>query len=113
MYVPNYSRPSQGQIIVKYAQQIWRHRLKRYFYSMNILRLAGELLLIYILYKLIFDFIIPIYQTTRQVKKQFGEMNSRMQEQMNTYNQQQSASASKPAGEPKRNEEYIDYEEIK
>ena len=80
---------------------------------MNILRLAGELLLIYILYKLIFDFIIPIYQTTKKVKKQFGEMHNKMQDHMNTFNQQQSASAPKPSDEPTKNEEYIDYEEIK
>ena len=80
---------------------------------MNIIRLAGELLLIYILYKLIFDFIIPIYQTTKRVKKQFGEMQNKMENQMNKFNQQQSTSTNKPADEPKRNEEYIDYEEIK
>lgn len=86
---------------------------------MNILRLLGEILLIYILYKLIFDFIIPIYQTTKRVKKQFGEMQNKMQDQMNTFNKQstaannQSTSATKPQDQPKKNEEYIDYEEIK
>ena len=83
---------------------------------MNILRLLGEILLIYILYKLIFDFIIPIYRTTKRVKKQFGEMQSKMQEQMNTNsyrgNQQQS-SAKSTKEEPLKREEYIDYEEIK
>ena len=93
--------------------------LKQYFYIMNILRLLGEILLIYILYKLIFDFIIPIYQTTKRVKKQFGEMQNKMQDQMNTFNKQstaannQSTSATKPQDQPKKNEEYIDYEEIK
>ena len=81
---------------------------------MNILRLLGEILLIYILYKLIFDFIIPIYRTTKRVKKQFGEMQSKMQEQMNTYNQQQSSTSAKTTKqEPLKTEEYIDYEEIK
>lgn len=80
---------------------------------MNILRLAGEIFLIYLLYKLIFDFIIPIYQTTKKVKKQFGEMHNKMQDQMNTFNQQQQANATKPPSQPKKNEEYIDYEEIK
>lgn len=87
--------------------------LKQYFYSMNILKLLGELLLIYILYKLIFNFIIPIYQTTKQVKKQFGEMNAKMQEKMNAYNQQQSAQSPQPKQETVNKEEYIDYEEIK
>ena len=80
---------------------------------MNILRLAGELFLLYILYKLIFDFIIPIYQTTRKVKRQFGEMNAKMQEQMKTYNQQQNPPSSNLKQEPVQKEDYIDYEEIK
>lgn len=85
---------------------------------MNIVRLIGQILLIYILYKLIFDFIIPIYQTSKRVKRQVREMNAKMQEQMNARNQQQSAAAqSAPANttkqEPVKKEDYIDYEEIK
>lgn len=80
---------------------------------MNIIRLAGEVFLIYILYRLIFDFIIPIYQTTKKVKQQFGEMQSKMQEQMNrndARNAPQQAASKQPQ---KKKEEYIDYEEIK
>ena len=82
---------------------------------MNILRLAGEVFLLYLLYKLIFDFIIPIYQTSKKVKKQFGEMHSKMQEQMNQYNRQssQQTQTTKSARTEKKREEYIDYEEIK
>jgi len=80
---------------------------------MNILRLLGEILLIYILYKLIFDFIIPIYQTSKRVKKQFGEMQNKMQEQMNTFNKQQNTPGTTTAQEPAKKEDYIDYEEIK
>ena len=81
---------------------------------MNILRLAGELFLIYILYKFIFDFIIPIYNTTKKVKKQFGEMSEKMQQQMNTFNgQQQSRPPVTPTATPNKKEDYIDYEEVK
>ena len=81
---------------------------------MNIIRLAGEIFLIYLLYRLIFDFIIPIYQTTKKVKKQFGEMHSKMQEQMHTYNTQNTQQTKTASAEPqKKKEEYIDYEEIK
>jgi hypothetical protein len=80
---------------------------------MNLLRLLGQILLIYFLYKLIFDFIIPIYQTSKRVKRQMREMNAKMQEQMNAYNQQQSSQQSRPKQEPVNKEEYIDYEEIK
>ena len=81
---------------------------------MNIIRVAGEIFVIYILYKLIFDFVIPVYQTTKKVKKQFGEMHSKMQNQMNTFNQQQTKTQANTTGQPpKKDEEYIDYEEIK
>ena len=80
---------------------------------MNIIRLAGELFLIYILYKLIFDFIIPIYITTKKVKKQFGEMHNKMEDQMNSFNKQQATAAKTPTQEPVKKEDYIDYEEIK
>lgn len=81
---------------------------------MNILRLAGELFLLYLLYKLIFDFIIPVYQTSKRVKRQFGEMQSKMQEQMNQFNRQNAHKTQATQQQPQsRKEEYIDYEEIK
>ena len=81
---------------------------------MNIIRLAGELFLLYILYKLIFDFIIPIYNTTKKVKKQFGEMHNKMQDQMKNFTAQQNAAASREASsQPLDKEDYIDYEEVK
>ncbi len=78
---------------------------------MNILRLAGELFLIYIFYKLIFDFIIPVYQSTKKIKKQFGEMQSKMQQDMNSYSKQQASSTPKP--EKAKDGDYIEFEEIK
>jgi hypothetical protein len=82
---------------------------------MNIIRLALEILALYVLYKLIFDFIIPIYIASKKVKNQFGEMQNKMQDQMNQYNRQQAAqqkSETTKNSQPKK-EEYIDYEEIK
>ncbi len=78
---------------------------------MNILRLAGELFLIYILYKLVFDFIIPIYNTTKKVKKQFGDMQEKMN-QMNGFNNQAPPTSPHPT-QTGRKEDYIDYEEVK
>ena len=81
---------------------------------MNIIKLAFEIFLLYLLYKLIVDLIIPVYKTTKQVKRQFGEMQNKMNEQMNAYKKQQATAAEKPASQPEPNkEEYIDYEEIK
>ena len=77
---------------------------------MNILRLAGEIFLLYILYKLIFDFIIPVYQTTKRVKKQFGDMQQKMQEQMNKNGQQHNTTQQQPVV---KEGDYIEYEEVK
>ena len=85
-----------------------------YLYKMNIFRLAFELFALYILYKLIFDFIIPVIKTTKVVKQQFGDMSARMQE---TMKQQQQANSTvnanaKPAAATTKNEDYIEFEEI-
>ena len=84
---------------------------------MNLFRVAFELFVLYLLYKLIFDFIIPVAKTTSKVKKQFSEMSAQMQEKMN-----QQAAASQNAHEPVsntttaskgKNDDYIEFEEIK
>lgn len=69
-------------------------------------------LVIYFLYKLIFDFIVPVYKTTSQVKNRFNEMNQQQQQ----YQQQRQAStpSQKQQNKPKPPaEDYIDFEEIK
>ena len=67
--------------------------------------------LAYLLYRLVFNFIIPIYRTTRQVKKGFREMHERMNGRPQN-NTQQNASAPKGSDKPKVGE-YIDFEEVK
>ncbi len=70
-------------------------------------------LLIWFLYNLIFRFIIPIYTTTREMKKKFRDIKS-AHDQMN---QQQDFAAQGPFAEKtsskKPKEDYIDFEEIK
>lgn len=67
----------------------------------------------YLVFKLVADFIIPVYKTTRQVKQKFREMN----EQMRGQQQAQTSSDSKQKNN--RDEaksplgEYIDFEEVK
>lgn len=77
---------------------------------MNILRLLFELFVVYILYKFIFDFIIPVYNTTKQVKQKMNEMQQKQDSPVNDpYTKTQTHEAhKKPA-----HEDYIDYEEIK
>jgi hypothetical protein len=69
------------------------------------------LFLAYILYQLVFKFIIPVYRTTRQVKKGFREM----QERMNDHMQAQQPYGTQP--EPRKEEkgnlgDYIEFEEV-
>ncbi len=67
--------------------------------------------LAYILYGLIFKFIIPVYRTTRQVRKGIRQVQEQMRQQQSQYNQQQQE---QPKKQPeKKAGEYIDFEEVK
>lgn len=78
---------------------------------MKFLETALEIFLLYLLYKFIFDFIIPIYQSSKKIKKQFGEMQDKMQSDLKNYQNQQKAPKEEPA--TKKEGDYIDFEEIK
>ena len=80
---------------------------------MSILRVLFELFVLYLVYKLIFDFIIPVYQTTRQVKQKVGEMQQKMNEHMKQQQTSQFSDKDK-ADKPKPGkEDYIEFEEVK
>ena len=74
------------------------------------IKLIFQLFIIYLLYKLVFEFIIPVYRTTSQLKKKMNEMQEKMQEQQYKNNNH-----TNPAPEPKKkfDADYIDYEEVK
>lgn len=79
---------------------------------MNLFRVIAEFFLVYLLYKLIFDFIIPIYQSAGKMKRQFGEMQNKMQQDINAANAARQQ-ATRPPEPVKREGDYIDFEEIK
>lgn len=67
--------------------------------------------IIYIAYRFLFHFLIPVIRTTRQVKKGFREMHERMQQQ-----QAGSPFQKNPETDPvptRNNDDYIDYEEVR
>jgi len=70
--------------------------------------------LIYLGYKFIFNFLIPIFKTTQQVKKNVRAMHDRMNEFSNA---QPNAPSSQTKSSDKSSKEpigdYIDFEEIK
>lgn len=69
--------------------------------------------LFYVLFKLVFDFVLPIYRTTKKVRQSFRDMNQQMHGQQNGtagHGPPQNAAAKKdkePIGD------YIDFEEVK
>ena len=68
--------------------------------------------LAYLLFRLVFDFVLPIYRTTKKVKRTFREMNERM----NGQNKAASTShqeASEPSKKKSPLGDYIDFEEVK
>lgn len=80
---------------------------------MNLLRLIFDLFLMYMLYKLVFDFIIPIFTTTKQVKQKMNEMQQKMNEHQNNFQKNNSQPFSKTEEKKVDREDYIEYEEIK
>ena len=84
-----------------------------YLCSMSLIRVIFELLVMYLLYKLIFDFIIPVYKTTKQVKQKVGEMQSQMNEHMKQQQNNQFTAETKDNASKPHKEDYIEFEEVK
>ncbi len=68
--------------------------------------------LAYLAYNLVFRFIIPIYRTTRQVKRGFREMHERMQHGAKDGNGNTQKNTT-PSEAVNKTGEYIDFEEVK
>jgi Sec-independent protein translocase protein TatA len=80
---------------------------------MNLFKIVGEIVVVYFLYKLIFDFIIPAYKGVKQVKATMSDMQSKMQEQQKQYTNQQKPTEPIRKTETVAKDDYIDYEEVK
>lgn len=87
-----------------------RQLLASYLYRVKYVLYA---ILIYLAYQFIFKLVIPVYLASRKIKKQFREMNNRMEEQMR---QQQGFAAEPQPSQPGTRvnpEDYIEFEEVK
>ena len=62
---------------------------------------------LYILIRFIFNFVIPVFRATRQMKSQMRDFQSRMQHQEQEEFQQ------KPTRTEAKQGDYIDFEEVK
>ena len=68
----------------------------------------------YLVFRLVFDFIIPIYRTTKRVRKGFREMHTRMNGQTDQHMQQENNGKQNQSNNTKGHVgEYIVFEEIK
>jgi hypothetical protein len=67
--------------------------------------------LAYLVFRVVFDFAIPVYKTTRKVKQTFREMNERMNQQNRQASSQQAAEETANKKSPLG--DYIDFEEVK
>jgi len=77
-----------------------------------ILRFLFYVFLFYMLYRLVFDFIIPVYRTTKKVKRGFREMNERMRQHTEGFTPEKPQVEKQKSGDTKPGD-YIEFEELK
>ncbi len=88
---------------------------------LRILEILAEGIILYLLYKFVVHFVIPVYRSTKRVRRQMKEMRDRMndqtqsRQQQNSHSQYQQPAQAPPTKNKYREEEgeYIDYEEVK
>jgi Sec-independent protein translocase protein TatA len=84
------------------------------------MKILITIFLLWLFYKLVFDFIIPVYQSTKHVRQQMGDIQARMRQQYQQQQQQQQQ-AQQSAQQQQRTAhqrpadkgDYIDFEEVK
>lgn len=71
--------------------------------------------LVYLAYRILFGLVIPLYRTTRKVKRSFREMQEKMQQQQAQYHEAYSTQDKRRTANTKGAEpgDYIEFEEVK
>lgn len=82
------------------------------------MKILITIFLLWLAYKVIFDFIIPVYQSTKQVRQQMGDIQARMREQFQQQQQtqqagQQQQQRQQTSQQPADKGDYIDFEEVR
>ena len=82
--------------------------------------IIAAVIILYIIYKLVFDFVVPIVRTTSHFKSQVNEMRRMQEEQLRKQQQQQSQGPTRSTTKPSSTKnttttdgEYIDFEDVK
>jgi hypothetical protein len=72
-------------------------------------------IVLYLLYRFVFNFLLPVVRTTRQVRQQFRNMQEGMGGEQQSFNEhvQGQQKQQRPSGGKPPAGDYIDFEEIK
>lgn len=70
-------------------------------------------LLIYFLYKFVFEFIAPVFRASRQFRKQVRDFQNKMQEENHRREFSPNNNDSRTTANSSKAGDYIDYEEVK
>jgi ABC-type multidrug transport system fused ATPase/permease subunit len=92
--------------------QIILHLIAYFNFDIAMLLFLFYFFLAYLFYRLVFHFILPVYRTTRRVKKSFREMHEKMNEQYGGTNTENRDAAATHQSNAKAGD-YIDFEEVK
>jgi Sec-independent protein translocase protein TatA len=79
------------------------------------IKILLTILLLWLFYKIVFEFILPVYHSTKHVRQQMHDIQDRMRQQQyqQQQQQQQSQQPPRPAQKPSDKGDYIDFEEVK
>lgn len=82
------------------------------------LKLIFIIFLLWLFYKIVFDFIVPVYQSTKQVRRQMSDIQDHMRQQFQQQQQAQQAAEQQQQQRTSQQRatdrgEYIDFEEVK
>ena len=73
-----------------------------------------ELFVLYIIYKFIFELVLPVYQATKHIKKKMDHATHHMnQQQSNTYTNNNPSSNTPNKNKTDIGGDYIEFEEVK
>jgi hypothetical protein len=70
-------------------------------------------MLVYVLYRFVAGFVIPVYRTSKQFRQQVRNMQAHTEDEMNARNQKSRPSENRGPSHKQPSGDYIDFEEIK
>jgi len=77
------------------------------------LRFIFLIFVFYLIYKLVFDFIVPVSKTTKHVKQKFRDMQQMQEEMLRRQQQTQQQPSQQKQTPASKSDDYIDFEEVK